>query len=77
MVIARRYGDQWFIAGINGESESKELTLDLSFIPKNFTGELITDGEGSEIFTKKSVSPSEELSVKMDPNGGFVMLFEK
>ncbi len=76
VIMARRHGDQWFVAGINGETESKELSIDLSFIPESLGGTLITDGEGDMMFNQKDISPSESVTVSFEPNGGFVMLFE-
>lgn len=29
-VIARRHGDKWYVAGVNAEPETKEITIDLS-----------------------------------------------
>lgn len=31
-VIARRHGDKWYIAGVNAEPETKEITIDLSHL---------------------------------------------
>jgi alpha-glucosidase len=45
IVLARRKGDVWYIAGINGEKKEKELTLRLPFIKEGkYKLELITDG---------------------------------
>ena len=43
-IIARRKGDTWFVAGVNGENLAKSVVLDLSFIAKA-KGLLITDGQ--------------------------------
>ncbi len=75
VVIARRAGDQWFVAGINGEQTFKELTLDLSFIDGAQNGNLIADGSSALQFEAGTVVPSESVSVAMKPNGGFVMHF--
>tara|TARA_R110000868_G_scaffold235273_9_gene489188 strand:+ start:50762 stop:52699 length:1938 start_codon:yes stop_codon:yes gene_type:complete len=77
VVIARRDGNTWFVAGINGENESKKLTLDLSFIPKTLSGTFITDGTGSEMFAQRPINPSGNISIILEANGGFVMLFEE
>ena len=39
-VVARKAGNKWYVAGINGENINKELTLDVSFL-KNKNGQLI------------------------------------
>ena len=74
VVIARRSGTRWFVAGINGEKEDKELTLDLSFI--NSTGKMITDGTQDLSFVQSGVIPSRNTTVKVKAAGGFVIVFE-
>ena len=72
-VIARKSQDAWFIAGINGENFEKELKLDLSFIPKNTEGILITDGSDNRSFVKKQFKPGQPLKIKS--YGGFLIRF--
>ena len=73
-VIARKSGNKWYVAGINGEGTEKELTLDLSFIPGK--GKMITDGKEEFSFSQADIVPSRTTSVKLKPAGGFVMVFE-
>ncbi|HOQ03609.1 MAG TPA: glycoside hydrolase family 97 catalytic domain-containing protein [Anaerohalosphaeraceae bacterium] len=75
VVLARRKGKQWFAAGINGEKTAKTLTLDLSFLPKNFQGILITDGAQPDQLESKTVSAADvrKLTVSLPPQGGFVL----
>nr|AIA95670.1 Glyco_hydro_97 [uncultured Rhodothermus sp.] len=44
VILARKSGNHWYLAGINGEPKEKSLTLDLSFLPATATAESITDG---------------------------------
>lgn len=74
-VVARRSGDSWYIAGINGEATSKTLSLDLSFIDGN-SGYMITDGAEDLSFKKENIVASNSLAVELKPNGGFVLLFK-
>ncbi|HEV8283896.1 MAG TPA: glycoside hydrolase family 97 catalytic domain-containing protein [Chitinophagaceae bacterium] len=72
MIIARRSGTKWYIAGMNGEASEKEWEFDLSFLKqKKLT--LIIDGENDQLFTQKSVTiPSNgKLKLTVKPNGGF------
>ena len=71
VIMARRKGDVWFITGINGENEPKDITMDLSFIKKN--GYMINDG-ATALFDKTDVKPG-ETTVTLKPYGGFVMKF--
>jgi hypothetical protein len=73
VIIARRSGDTWYIAGINGQNETKNLTVDLSVLGR--IGEnrmLITDGP-DRTFASQAIE-SQKVNVKMQPNGGFVII---
>ncbi|HET7899052.1 MAG TPA: glycoside hydrolase family 97 catalytic domain-containing protein, partial [Flavisolibacter sp.] len=79
-VVARKAGSKWYVAGINGEKEEKNLSLDLSFL-KNKKGSLIASGQatGDEpSFEQKQVvlPPSGQLAVSLKGNDGFVAVFE-
>lgn len=79
-VVARRAGNKWYVAGINGEKEEKQLQLDLSFL-KNRKGYLIASGTaaGSEpSFEQKQVQlpTSGKLNVMLKANDGFVAVFK-
>ncbi|WP_438862526.1 glycoside hydrolase family 97 catalytic domain-containing protein [Neptunicella sp.] len=72
-VIARRSGDTWYVAGVNGEQQAKHLNLDLSFMGQK-EGVLITDGKQSRSFSQIPVSTG-KLAVSVQAAGGFVMQF--
>ena len=76
VVIARKSGDTWYVAGINGKAEEKEIDLDLSFID-NKEGFLIADGATNRELIKKNINITDNanLSLTLKPNGGFVMKF--
>lgn len=76
VIIARKSGQNWYVAGINGEGSEKEFTLDLSVLKKK-DGVLITEGEGEEYFSRKNISlgADNRLTLKMKPNGGFIIRF--
>ena len=73
VVLARRKGDRWYIAGINGENSERTLTLNLPFIADKSKGILITDAAGTKDFTKRSVDFSTPINITMYPFGGFVI----
>jgi len=73
-VFARRSGNTWYLAGINGKNEARDITFNLSFAPKIFQLELISDGVdlnsfGYEILKKDS---QDKFTIKLQANGGFV-----
>ncbi|MGL6159033.1 glycoside hydrolase family 97 catalytic domain-containing protein [Microbulbifer sp.] len=73
-VMARRNGDTWYIAGINGEEETRRLQLDLSFIGPR-AGELITDGNTPREFSRSEVETGSTVVVEISGHGGFAMKF--
>ncbi|MRR18756.1 glycoside hydrolase family 97 protein [bacterium] len=78
IVISRRSGDAWYLAGVNAQKESLRLTLPLPF-RFSTPGTIITEGETPRSFSKAAVTPdpSGNVTVDMQPNGGFVIKFEK
>jgi alpha-glucosidase len=74
VVLARKSGNKWYIAGINGEKMEKSVQLNLSgFNKKKVT--YITDGTQPLTFTTETI-PATSKQVTMKPNGGFVMVLE-
>jgi hypothetical protein len=74
VVIARRAGSRWYVAGINGMQEAKRLDLDLSFIPTE-RGVLIRDGaQLRELVRQETGAGRQKLT--LPAAAGFVMIFE-
>ena len=79
-VVARKAGNKWYIAGINGENINKDITLDLSFL-KNKKGQIISSGPENKdepSFTVKSMTipASGKMNVTLKGNDGFVAVFK-
>ena len=78
-VLARRAGNKWYIAGVNGENKKKELAFSLA--PLSATGSLtlIGDGDTNQDFTQTVVQPAEDqtVTVKLLPYGGFAATLQK
>lgn len=73
VVLARRAGKQWFIAGINADDTPRDVQLDLSWLGQR-EGQLITDGAGEREFAEgKLAAPT--AKVRLAPHGGFVARF--
>jgi hypothetical protein len=75
VVLARRSGSDWYVAGINGQSQPQDVTLDFSFlddIPSIMT--LIQDGDDRVSFdtTPANVDSSAPMTITMQAEGGFV-----
>jgi len=78
VVLARKFKNNWYVAGINGEDIEKNINLNLSFLKNNKTGVLITDGEDNRLFSMQNikVGPTKPLGIKLKGNGGFVIKIE-
>ncbi len=73
-IVARRSGNKWYVAGINGETTSKTFDIDLSFIA-NKKGQLIADTEGEALLTASDIIAQKNLKISVKANGGFVAVF--
>ena len=75
VVMARRYGNRWYLAGINGENNNRSVMLDLSSFKKK-KATMITDGKEPLSFAEESVDATMKKQIDMQPNGGFVLVLE-
>jgi len=80
VVVARRSGDTWFIAGINGENREKLLSINLKgLIKAGKEGWAIVDKVGTFNGVEKVdvVAPKKRrtLDFMVPANGGFVAVF--
>ena len=77
VIIARRSGNQWYLAGINGEDAEKSLTLNLTPF-KQKKAILISDGDAPPSMKKEAmtISTNKKHTLTMKPRGGFVMVLE-
>jgi hypothetical protein len=73
VVVARKAGDSWYVAGINAGQAGRTIELDLSFIG-NRKGALITDAAGPREFSQGSLETG-KVRVALKPRGGFVAVF--
>jgi hypothetical protein len=73
VVLARRKGNCWFIAGINGENSKRELQLKLPFIEKSMHSSLITDSEKAHDLAVREINASDLVKITMYPHGGFII----
>jgi hypothetical protein len=73
VVLARRAGTQWFIAGINADGQPRDVQLDLGWLGAR-KGQLITDGAGEREFAQSQLSAA-GATVRLAPRGGFVARF--
>jgi hypothetical protein len=74
LVIARRTGPTWYIAGINAEKKEKDLELRLPFVTGK-QGALITEADSLRSFSQTMVTLDENSMLKthLQSFGGFVL----
>lgn len=75
-VIARRHGNEWFVAGLNGRTTLRSVRLPLDFLQRGkHQAELIYDASQPRDFARRSftVKRGEELTVEMAGRGGFAL----
>ena len=73
-VLARRCGDTWYVAGINGSDEPQTLATDLRFIKKGNARMFADDANGQWNINTISKLPSK---IACQPRGGFVLVVSK
>ena len=74
VIMARRCGNRWYVAGINGLDTPQDLSVPLDFIGKKQSVSTFEDSENApwNIQTRKEV-PQE---IHFQPRGGFVWVIE-
>jgi alpha-glucosidase len=78
VVLARRSGEKWYLAGINGQKESQSAQIDISGITKSGTIKIITEGGNPRTLVEKEFTAvSGLLQVSLQPLGGFVAVVQK
>ncbi len=80
LVLARRNGDQWFIAAMTNEG-AREFTLDFSFLDKvKYTVDIFKDGINADRFAedynriRRQLFATDTLNIKLAPGGGWVAI---
>ncbi len=81
VVMARKSGDKWYLAGINSQKEPLRLVLDLSSLKLSqsltlsHTLTMITDGDTMRSFIQLPTNiKNNKLEVVIKPNGGFTVV---
>lgn len=75
VVLARRSGNSWYLAGVNARNEPLTITLDLSKIAKSSQWQvtMLADGDTPQKFSAdKSKLENNALKVAILPYGGFL-----
>ncbi|WP_165070063.1 glycoside hydrolase family 97 protein [Paludisphaera rhizosphaerae] len=79
-VLARRSGDRWYLAGLEGAGTARELALKLPFLGDgSWSATVIEDGSGPGGLSDRSVElkPGATLDLAVRPRGGFVAVLSR
>jgi hypothetical protein len=74
VVIARRKGKLWYVAGLNGKDTDQTLQLNLNFLGKSdYSLQLFKDGTDTKTIASENnkVGKATALQIKCLPRGGF------
>lgn len=71
-VLARRKGDVWYVAGINGLDEPQSLAVPLAFLEGPYTAMVFSDSGNPEDPWKIGTTSELPETVDCQPRGGFV-----
>lgn len=76
VVLARRSGDKWYIAGINAEKEPIELTLNIPMLQKGDLVKLYSDDKETRepMKSELKIKKNGELKISMLTDGGFIIV---
>ncbi len=73
VILARRSGDIWYLAGIHQAETNQAYAVKLDFLPEgSYMLSLLQDGAEELAFRQGTVALDQPLSVEMAPYGGFV-----
>ncbi|SKA29374.1 Glycosyl-hydrolase 97 C-terminal, oligomerisation [Chitinophaga eiseniae] len=73
VVIARRAGTKWYIAGINSQATTQKVLIDPTVLGKT-KGRLITEGNDAFSFNIEDINKEKQVEIKA--SGGFLMILE-
>ena len=75
VVLARRKGTVWYVAGIEGDNQARNLTINLGFLGTgSYNATVIADGTSNTTFSERTeaVTAAGSLAVALRARGGFV-----
>ena len=73
VVLARRHGDNWYIAGLNAQKEPLKLTLSLPMFAGQTVSTLVDDKNGAPTLTTQKIGKQGQAKVTIQPNGGIIL----
>ena len=73
MVLARRHGHTWYVAGINAGPDTRKVRLSLSTLAPTAGYTMIADQRGKVIERHLTPNRRGEVDIEIPADGGFVI----
>jgi hypothetical protein len=73
VVLARRHGADWYIAGLNAQKEAIKLNLQLPMFAGKTATLYVDNQKGEPTKTTVKVDKKGVAKVTIQPNGGFII----
>lgn len=73
VVLARRHGDTWYVAGINAQKDAVKLKLDLSMLAGQNVKLITDDKQKAPVEQQLIIKKSGTVELVIQPDGGFVI----
>ena len=73
VILARRTGSQWYVAGLNAEAKAKTLTLSLPQLAGKPVAYYYDDAKRGPQLKNASVGTDGRIKVTIQPNGGILL----
>ena len=73
VALARRHGDQWYVAGLNALKEPLTLTLDVPMLSGQTVRCYVDDKNGTPTLTSLKIKADGKAKVTLQPNGGLIL----
>ncbi len=75
VVLARRHGNNWYVAGLNALKEPLKLTLTLDMFPAKAQLKYYVDDPktGQPTLTQLKLDKKQQAKVEIQPNGGIIL----
>ena len=73
VVLARRHGEDWYIAGLNALAEPLKLTMTLPMFAGQTAGCYVDDKQGDPAQTTLKVNKQGNTTITIQPNGGIII----
>jgi hypothetical protein len=79
VILARKSGNRYYVAGISGKNEARRFSFSLDFLENQaYEAQIFSDGQQSTTFNigKSGVQKGDTVTLDVLPAGGFVMVLE-